>query len=211
MSYLRYLYLLVQWCPTHIVLCFYFPYLCLVYTMVPISLDFPFLITPNFGFDIRQRLFIQYWPFYQPCISMKYLTQSIRLFRIISYSVKMLLFSSARSHDYSDGMQCIGRCQCTQQKLQSICAVLAFDPQLICIKNFNAETIASLKLNVVSFFICCCQHYERKTVCFYKFLISDRQWGTEHQYLFSRFLGASILQLLLISRVYDYDMLTLSQ
>ena len=55
------------------------------------------------------------------------------------------------------------RCQCTQQKLQSICAVLTFDPQLkniltfsvkdryqlnyfICIKVFNAETITSLKL-----------------------------------------------------------------
>jgi hypothetical protein len=54
------------------------------------------------------------------------------------------------------------RCQCTQQKLQSICAVLTFDPQLkkiltfsvkdryqlnyfICIKDFNAETNTSLK------------------------------------------------------------------
>ena len=69
------------------------------------------------------------------------------------------------------------RCQCTQQKLQSICDVLAFDPQLkkiltftvkyqlnyfICIKDFNAETITYLKLNLFSFFICCCQHHERK-------------------------------------------------
>jgi hypothetical protein len=37
------------------------------------------------------------------------------------------------------------------------------------------------------------------------FLISDRQWGTEHQYLFSRFLVVSILQLLIIYRIYDYD------
>ena len=61
------------------------------------------------------------------------------------------------------------RCQCTQQELQSISAVLAFDPQLknilefsvkdiyqlnyfICIKDFNAETITSLKLNIFSFF-----------------------------------------------------------
>jgi hypothetical protein len=52
-----------------------------------------------------------------------------------------------------------------QQKLQSICAVLTFDPQLkkilalsvkhryqlnyfICIKDFNIETIISLTLNV---------------------------------------------------------------
>jgi hypothetical protein len=32
-----------------------------------------------------------------------------------------------------------------------------------------------------------------------------------HQYLFIRFLGVSILQLLIIYRIYDYDMLTLSQ
>jgi hypothetical protein len=32
----------------------------------------------------------------------------------------------------------------------------------------------------------------KKTICLYIFLISDRQWGTEHQYLFSRFLGVSI-------------------
>jgi hypothetical protein len=60
--------------------------------------------------------------------------------------------------------------------LQSICAVLTFDPQLkkiltfsvkdryqlnyfICIKDFNAETNTSLKLNLFSFFICGCQHF----------------------------------------------------
>ena len=69
------------------------------------------------------------------------------------HSVKILLFSSARSRDF-DGTQ----------KLKSICAVLTFDPQLkkiltfsvkdryqlnyfICIKDFNAETNTSLKLN----------------------------------------------------------------
>jgi hypothetical protein len=36
-------------------------------------------------------------------------------------------------------------------------------------------------------------------------------WGTEHQYLFSGFLGVSILQLLIIYRIYDYDMLMVSQ
>jgi hypothetical protein len=35
--------------------------------------------------------------------------------------------------------------------------------------------------------------------------------GTEHQYLLCRFLGVSILQLLIIYHIYDYDMLTLSQ
>ena len=44
----------------------------------------------------------------------------------------------------------------------------------ICIKDFNAKTIISLKLKLFSFFICGCQHHERKTICLYIFLISDR-------------------------------------
>ena len=60
MSYLRNLYLLAYWCPTHIVLCFYFAFLCLVYTIVPVFLDFTFMITLHFLFDILQRLFIWY-------------------------------------------------------------------------------------------------------------------------------------------------------
>ena len=80
----------------------------------------------------------------------------------------------------------------------------------ICIKDFNAETNTSLKLNLFSFFICGCPHHQRKTICLYVY-ISDIRRGTEHQYLFSGFLGVSILQLLIIYRIYDYDMLTLSQ
>jgi hypothetical protein len=37
-------------------------------------------------------------------------------------------------------------------------------------------------------------------------MLSDRQWGTEHQYLLSCFLCVSILQLLIAYRIYDYDM-----
>jgi hypothetical protein len=65
----------------------------------------------------------------------------------------------------------------SQQKLQSVCAVSTFDPQLkkilefsvkdryqlnyfICIEDFNAQSITSLKLNLFSFFIYCCQHHE---------------------------------------------------
>ena len=84
------------------------------------------------------------------------------------------------------------RCQCTQQKLQSICAVLAFDPQLknilafsvkdryqlnyfIYIKDFNAETNTSLKLNLLSFLICAVSIIKGKRSAFmYIFLISDR-------------------------------------
>jgi hypothetical protein len=104
------------------------------------------------------------------------------LFRIISIPSKFCYF---RPPDHMISMECSSldfRCQCTQQNLQSTCAVLAFDPQLkkilifsvkdryqlnyfICIKDFNAETITSLKLNLFSFFICCCQPHERKTIC----------------------------------------------
>ena len=97
------------------------------------------------------------------------------------HSVNILLFSSARSRDF-DGAQ----------KLQSICAVLTFDPQLkkiltfsvkdryqlnyfICIKDFNEETNTSLKLNLFSFFICGCQHHQRKTICLYVYISDIRQ------------------------------------
>ena len=86
----------------------------------------------------------------------------IRLFRIISIPSKFFYF---RPPDHVILMECIAldfRCQCTQQKLQSICAVLTFDLQLkkiltfsvkdryqlnyfICIKDLNTETITSLK------------------------------------------------------------------
>ena len=82
---------------------------------------------------------------------------------------------------------------------------------IICIKDFDAQTITSLKLNLFSSFIYCCQHHERKTICLDIFLLSDRQWGTEHQYLLGRFLGVSILQFLIIYRIYDHDISTLSQ
>ena len=116
----------------------------------------------------------------------------IRLFQIISIPSKFCYF---RPPDHVISMECLAlnfRCQCTQQKLQSICAVLTFDPRLklltfsvkdryqlnyfICIKDFNAETITctSLKLNLFSFFICCCQHHEKLTICLYISLISDR-------------------------------------
>ena len=123
--------------------------------------------------------------------------KAIWLFQIISIPSKKNYF---RLPDHVISMECKAldfRCQCTQQihVLQSTCAVLTFDPQLkkiltfsvkdryqlnyfICIKDINAETITSLKLNLFSFFICGCQHHERKTICLYVqryiFLISDR-------------------------------------
>jgi hypothetical protein len=87
---------------------------------------------------------------------------TMRLVRIISIPSTFCYF---RPPDHVISMECTAldfRCQCTQQKLQSICAVLTFDPQLnnilafsvkdryqliyfICIKDFNAETITSLR------------------------------------------------------------------
>jgi len=57
----------------------------------------------------------------------------------------------------------------------------------IYIKDFNAQTITSLILNLFYFFIYCCQPHERKMTCLDIFLLSDRQWSTEHKYLLSRF------------------------
>jgi hypothetical protein len=116
----------------------------------------------------------------------------IRLFRIISIPSKCCYF---RPPDHVISMECSAlnfRYQCTQQKLQSICAVLTFDHQLkknltfsvkdryqlnyvICIKGFNAETITPLKLNLFSFFICGCQHHQRKTICLYVYISDIRQ------------------------------------
>jgi hypothetical protein len=136
-------------------------------------------------------------------------------------------FCYFRPPDHVILMECIAldfRCQCTQQKLQLICAVLMFDLQLkkiltfsvkdryqlnyfICIKHLNTETITSLKLNLFSFLICCCQHHERKMICLYIFLISDRYWVLN----ISIYSAVSIFQLLIIYRIYNYEMLTLLQ
>ena len=120
------------------------------------------------------------------------LPTEIRLFRIISNPSKFCYFRPQDHVILMDKSALNFRCQCTQQKLQSICAVLTFDPQLkkflafsvkdryrlndfICIKDFNAETNTSLKLNMFSFFICGCQHHQRKTICFYVYLSDIRQ------------------------------------
>jgi hypothetical protein len=104
----------------------------------------------------------------------------------------ILLFSSARSRDFDGLIGIEFRCQCTQQKLQSICAVLTFDPQLkkiltfsvknryqlnyfICIKDFNAETNTSLKLNCfLSLFAAVSIIKGKRSAFMYIFLISDR-------------------------------------
>ena len=118
--------------------------------------------------------------------------KTIRLFRIISIPSTFCYF---RPQDHVISMELLALnflCQCTQQKLQSISAVLIFHPQLkkiltfsvkdkyqlnyfICIKYFNAETNTSLKLYLFSFFICGCQHHQRKTICLYVYISDIRE------------------------------------
>ena len=78
---------------------------------------------------------------------------------------------------------------------------------LISIKDFNTHTTTSFKIKFVLFLylllsaswkendLSWCISVIRQTVGF----------GTEHQYLLSRFLDVCILQLLIIYRIYDYD------
>jgi hypothetical protein len=47
-----YVFLCVWWCQTHIVLCFCFVFLCLVYPMLPVSLACPFFIALSVFSDI---------------------------------------------------------------------------------------------------------------------------------------------------------------
>ena len=61
------------------------------------------------------------------------------------HSVTILLFSI----DHVISMECSAfdfRCQCTQQKLQSICAILTFDPQLQKHLNIFCKRRISIKL-----------------------------------------------------------------
>ena len=47
----------VQWCSTYIVLYFYFVFLRLVYPMLPVSLDCPFLMT----FSVLSNVYLIWW------------------------------------------------------------------------------------------------------------------------------------------------------
>ena len=111
------------------------------------------------------------------------------MFRIISIPWRICYF---RVPDHVISMECKApdyRCQCTQQKLQSTCAVLTFDPRLkkfltfsikdryqlnynICIKT-SMQRITSLKLNLLSFFICCCQHQRKLSAFIYFWCQTD--------------------------------------
>jgi hypothetical protein len=80
----------------------------------------------------------------------------IRLFRIISIPTTFRLFLVLTSEQ-------IGR------------RLPVFTHYFIWIKDFNAEINSSLKLNLFSFFICGCQHHQRKTICLYVYISDIRQ------------------------------------
>jgi hypothetical protein len=52
-----------KWCPTHIVLCFCFIFLRLVYSMLPVSLDCLFLIAPSVFSNVYLKLLwiVYFW------------------------------------------------------------------------------------------------------------------------------------------------------
>ena len=63
----------------------------------------------------------------------------IGLFRIISIPSKYYYFRPPHHVISMELLELNFRCQCTQQKLQSICAVLTFDPQLKKILAFSVN------------------------------------------------------------------------
>ena len=64
-----------------------------------------------------------------------------------------------------------------------------------------------LKIKFVLFLYLLLSASWKEKTCLDIFLLSDRQWGTEYQYLRSRFLGVSMLQLLHL-RLWYVDVVT---
>ena len=106
------------------------------------------------------------------------------------HSVKNFLFPSAKPRDF-DGLLGTGllvsmyttktptdKCLFNATQLKEFSTFSVKDRYqlnyFICIKDFNAQTITSLKLNLFYFFIYRCQHHERKTTCLDIFLLPDR-------------------------------------
>ena len=104
----------------------------------------------------------------------------IRLFRIISIPSKTV-FSSVKPHDF-DGMLGTGlpvsmyttktpldKCRFNIAQLKELLTFSVKDRYqlnyFICINDFNAQTITSLKLNLFYFLLYCCQNLERKITC----------------------------------------------
>ena len=141
------------------------------------------------------------------------------------HSVKSLLFSFARPRDF-DSMLSTGlpvsmyttKSPINMRRLNNVPQLkgfLAFSVKdryqlnyVICIKDFNAKAITSLKLNLFSSFIYCCQH---QSILIYFCYQTDR--GVPKTSIYSAvFLAYPYYNynVLIIYRICDYDMLTLS-
>jgi hypothetical protein len=145
------------------------------------------------------------------------------------HSFKILLFSSARSRHF-DGLIGI-ELPVSMYTTKSPIDLCRFNVRSSTWKNLNIFCKRQISIKLIYLYqrLQCRDNYffkikfvlflylrlfsikGKRSAFMYIFLISHIQWGTEHQYLLSRFLGVSILQLLIIYRIYGYDMLTLSQ
>ena len=123
------------------------------YNVYKLSLMASRQMTPNITFNkskkphsrFRNWLYFTLLPVYLFSLDSTYTPDThsaihkklIRLFRIIFIPSNFFYF---RPPDHVISMERLAlnfRCQCTQQKLQSICAVLTFDPQLKKILTFS--------------------------------------------------------------------------
>ena len=100
-----------------------------------------------------------------------------RLFRIIPIPSKVCYF---RPPDHVISMECSAldfRCQCTQQKLQSICAVLTFDPQLKKNLNIFCKRQISIKLfYLYQKFQCRDNYFIKIKFVFFLYLLLSSSW-----------------------------------
>ena len=98
------------------------------------------------------------------------------MFRIISIPSKFCYF---RPPDHVISMACSAldfQCQCTQRKLQSICAVLTFDPQLKKILIFSVKD-KSIKLFYLYQRLQCRDNYFFKIkFVFFLYLLLSSSW-----------------------------------
>jgi hypothetical protein len=86
---------------------------------------------------------------------------AIRLFRIMSIPTTFCLLRVLTSEMLARRLQALDfRCQCTQQRLQSICAILMFNPQLKKILTFSVKDRYQL-----NYFVCICQFRPRSVYC----------------------------------------------
>ena len=141
------------------------------------------------------------------------------------HSVKILLFSSARSRDF-DGMFSIGL-PVSMYTTKTPIDLYRFNVRYSTLKNLSifCERQISIKLFYLYQRLQCRDNYFfkikfvfflylllsaswKKTICLYIFLISDRQWGTEHQYLLIRFLWRLHITILPHLRLWYADVVT---